>query len=351
MKCISRFRVLALACLGSMGPAYTMPAFAGNIVQTVVTAPVTYNGTVAGSPTEFVITLDRSLDPAVAGRSLMAGRSIRVTLPDAFTEVEALPVAAPFAVPECRTFPAVDEAPLQCNTAFLLQGWPQQPIAPPPVLHEKYTVTREGVTTLVVTAKEDIVAAPPDNPGIKQIHLALKGVVNPAEGDYRVAVAAETGPDGAVESGSGTLHIAASPTPAIALTSAFNPPPPFANTLYQRARPGGRTPLPYDLLLWDRDGEPLVGVELARPGGRAGELALLKRGEDTIGRIAVKAPSGATGQDIVVGTASTAVRAPVTGVPSARLTVGFEAGSRPGPYEVEFSLDGGNTVTTYVMVE
>ncbi len=98
-------------------------ALADGVVSSVVKAPITPNGNVAGAPTDLVIDLDRRLDPAFLGRPLLAGCSVEVTLPDAF-EWTGLPVQDVF------TAGCAPGAPFECTTGIFLQGWPQHPILP-----------------------------------------------------------------------------------------------------------------------------------------------------------------------------------------------------------------------------
>lgn len=92
-------------------------AVANGVVGEINKAPITSDGNVAGAETDFVIDLDRSLDPAIGGRSLLAGCTIKVTLPDAFVDT-GLPVQDVFSTPTCAP------GNFACSTAILLQGWP-----------------------------------------------------------------------------------------------------------------------------------------------------------------------------------------------------------------------------------
>ncbi|MDH3539045.1 MAG: ScyD/ScyE family protein [Acidimicrobiia bacterium] len=296
-----------------------------NIVASVVKAPIVPDGDVAGATTDFVINLDRSLDPNVDGRSLAAGDTIRITLPDAFIN-NGFDTGAPGA-PNC--------VPGPCNLGVLLQGWPQHPIAPPAA---KYSLAMEGSHTFVFTALEDLGPAGSANPGIKQIHLISLGFTNPAPGDYPIVIEAQTGPGGAVETGTGSLTIRPAIVPTIDVTSVFNDGTP--NTIYQKTEVGTATPLDYDFLLWEPSGGPKTGVTL--------DGSVLMRNGFRVGEVTITAPAGATGQSVTVGAPSTEITAPVLGVPAARLTAQFTAGSVPGIYSVAFSLDGGTTVTMYV---
>jgi hypothetical protein len=103
---------------------------AGNIVVATPKAPVVADGDVTGRPTDINLVLDRSLDPQVAGRTLLTGRTISVTLADAFARTD-VPVKAP-------------------ESGALVKGWPQGGL-------EGYTVTLAGMHTVVFTATDDIV--------------------------------------------------------------------------------------------------------------------------------------------------------------------------------------------------
>ncbi len=308
----------------------------GNTVSSVSKAPIVPDGTTAGAATDFVITFDRSLDPNVEGRSLDAGKKIRVTLPQEFVNT---------GTQELRNVGEQDCVPgnLQCNTGVLLQGWPQHPIGPPKL---KYSLAYEGTHTIVFTALQDIKPMGPAAPGIKQIHLILTGWKNPGPGQYRIMVEAETGLNGEVERGRGTIHIVPKSRPSINVTSAFNPGTP--NTIYQTAEPGELTQFAYDFLLWGWRNEPFVdvGIRTINPGH-----SVLLQGRRVVGHVFVDAPAGATGQEITIEGLSSPTNAPILGVPTARLTANFRAGSATGEYIVTFELNGGNSVQMFVRVE
>ncbi len=340
-----RFLLVALPLLlagGAVGPN-ACPAIEGcGIVTSVRGAPVVPDGTVAGAQTDFVITLDTSLDPAVPGRELPALHTIKVTLPEGFVNTGALPLRDLF-TPDCVP------GNLQCSTAVLLQGWPQHPIlpsVPPGVGPPQYSLSLEGSNTLVYTADVDIVAGlPVPGPGIKQMHLLFFGFRNPTRpGFYTIQVEAQTGPDGAVETGAGIVHITPETRPHIGVTSVFNGAG-NPNTIYQTTAPNELTPLPYDFLIWDSDGGPLEGVTAEMVNDN---FALLRQGERTVGTVSIESPPGAVGQEVMTVNPSVEINAPVTGVPTARLTVDFRAGSAEGNYEATFTLVDGDSVTMFV---
>jgi hypothetical protein len=322
------------------------PAFAADgLVTSVGKAPITPDGDVAGAATDLVIDLDRSLDPAVVGRALPAGCSVRVTLPPAFGNT-GLPVQDVFSA-------GCAPGNFQCITGIFLQGWPQHPILPhfpvPPLgPATEYALTPVGTNTLVFTALLHIAAPNPNplaGPGLKQIHL-INGFTNPARpGFYPVHVEFPPGPGCEAAGGVADVQIIPRIKPSLGVTSVFNPGAP--NTIYQQTTAGNAAPFPWDFLLWDRKGGPLVDVvvEMVQP-----DFALLRQHRRAVGHISIHAPAGARGHQ-VTGGPSFAINAPIKGVPAGRLTVQFTAGSAPGRYEIEVALKGGNAQKMFVDVE
>jgi hypothetical protein len=315
------------------------PALAGvdtGIVAGAVKAPITPDGDVAGAPTDFVINLDTSLDPSVPGRTLLTGNTVKITLPDDFVNLGG-PVLNPGPPPSSCPPPAGT-----CSTGVLLQGWPQHPIPPSPA---NYTVSVEGTNTIVYTATTDLVPAPPAEPGLKQMHLILRNFVNPGPGRYELTVEAETGPGGAVETGVAVVHIKPNPRASINVTSVFNAGAP--NTIYQTAAPGATAPLNYDFLMWDRHGEPAVGVDIRQVNDNH---ALLLDGRRVVGHVKIDAPRGASGQQIRALGPSTPLVGPILNLDTARLTAQFTAGDTPGVYTTTFSMNNGTSVQMFVQV-
>jgi hypothetical protein len=299
-----------------------------------VKAPIAPDGDVTGRTTDLVINLDTSFDPSIAGRTLLAGKTIRLTLPEAFKNSEDLPLLAVGSSPECVP------SNFQCNSAILLQGWPQHPIAPP---FQKYALSYDGPNTIVVTALEDIVPSLPSEPGLKQIHLLLLSFTNPEPGIYEIEINAETGPAGALEQGVATVEILSEVRPSINVISVFNEGSP--NTIYQATAPGELAPLPFDFLLWGQDGGPLADVAISEVSPDRAELV---QGDRTVGEILIEAPAGASGYEVFAETPSSAMDTPITGFPTARMSASFRAGSVPGRYVLTFTLNGGNSVQMVV---
>ena len=368
---------IALAFLGAGFPV-APTAFADGIVASIDKAPVIADGDVSGMPTDYVITLEGSLDPALPGRSLAAGNVIKVIFPPEFDLANLdpdyplldaptpLPPVAPLSANEC--VPAY----LTCTTAVILRGWPQDPYFPPALFHTLSIDVAENA--LVFKALRDLTAAPPANPGIKQLHLILNGLANPAPGSYRIRVEAQTGPAGAWETGSGLLKVVPRTRPSINVTSVFvkatsgrlgapacgpgTLPPNPDNPIFQATTPGALAPHPWTFLLWGRNNEPLTGVSLAWVNSNH---SLLRRNGVTIGHLYIDAPRGATGYGVVLnplGCGTLLPGAPViAGTPGigpqavGRMDMVFRAGDVAGDYRTTITLNNGNSVHMTVSVE
>ena len=312
------------------------------IVREIVRAPVAPDGTTAGRVTDFVINLEVPLTPSLPGLTLLEGSQIRISLPDeiVYENETDFPIKS---VGEENCTPGN----LQCSTAVLIQGWPQNPVRPPV---KKYDLAYDADThTMIFTALQDLLPAPPREPGIKQIHLILNGFTNPAEaGAYPVEVVAEVGLDGTSQQGTGILQVLPEPRPSLNVTSVFNGEPPYRpNTFYQLANPGQFSLYPYDFLLWDAEGAAWEGVTIETVDSRH---SLIVRGDAVIGHVYIDAPALAEGQQVSTPAPSTIIKTPVTGFETGRLTVCFRAGSVPGDYVATFKLNGGNTVRMFVEV-
>lgn len=319
---------------------------APNLVAGVSRAPITPDGDVATRPTDLVVHFDATPDPAVPGRTLKAGRSVRIMLPDGFRDTGEKPLLEYAADPRCGP------QKLDCNTAAFLQGWPQSPVP-----FRKVALHFDGPRTLVLTAREDIGPVSELSPGIKAVHLLLAGYRNPPPGRYPVHVEAETGPNGAVERGIGEIEIRATPQPSINVTSVFDQPatlprttpPTRASTTHQLAAPASAVPIPYNFLLWNGAGAAMTGAMLEPLPGC--DCYAIRHDGSEVGRVTIEAPRGARGQRVVVEQPAAAIKAPISAVPAARLRAIFVTGDLPGDYAVTFALHGGNAVRMQVRVQ
>jgi hypothetical protein len=353
-------------------------ALAAGIVDSIVKAPVVADGDVTGKPTDYVINLSGSMDPNVAGRSLSEGGQIRVIFPPDFDLTNLNPMYplldAPTPLPPIAPLQANDCVPawLTCTTAVILQGWPQNPYFPPAIFHTMSIDPNEN--TLIFTAKKDMLANPPAAPGIKQLHLILNGVTNPAPGNYMIRVEAQTGPGGSWETGSALLQVLSNPRPSVNITSVFvkatagidgppacgpgnNPPNPW-NPIYQSTSAGSAAPYPWTVLLWGDNAEALTDIQLVWVNP---DHARVVRGNKTIGHVYIDSPKGASGHGIIVNPLSCDTSmggAPVIGAtdgigpqPVGRLDMVFVAGDTPGKYRATISLNNGNSVAFFVTAD
>jgi len=312
---------------------------ASGIVASIDKAPVIRDGNVQGRSTDYVITLNTSLNPEVEGRSLKAGDSIRIMFPDAFdlNDLGDYPLAGPGSA-------GCVPGGLVCTTGVLLKGWPQNPIPPPNYVHSIED------NTFIYTATTDIDAAGAAAPGIKQIHMILHGVENPKPGHYRIKVEAETGPGGSLETGSVLLQVVPKDRPSINVTSVFAG---SMNTIYQTTSVNDMAPLEWSFLVWGKKGAVLDDVSIEWVG--VDEWHVLQKGK-LVGHIYVDAPAGASGQDVYLVNSDELPAAPVIGEtfgigpqPVGRLQLQFMTGSEVGEYVTTLMLNGGNSVQMHVM--
>lgn len=352
--------ITTIICLLTLiGPTMAQESSSSGIVGSVVKAPVAVDGDVVGAATDFVINLAVDMDPAVPGKTLAKGHSIRIILPHGFVfpDQTSFPLQNLFGAADCVA------GNLKCSTAVMLHGWPQHPILPsfPPGGDPQYSLSFESDTnTLVFTADVDIAGVPLPGPGIKQLHLILLGFRNPDKpGRYPIHVSIVDAEGKELESGTGDLHIKPGPAPSINVTSVFVPgdvkggKPPNPNTIYQTTKPNAAAPMPWDFLMWDSDGAPHTGVEIVQIDASGGQLT---RDGKVVGRFKINAPKGATGQKVTGEPSIKMPGTPVIGnsfgapIPSGRLTAMFTAGSTPGRYVTTFEMNGGNSVSMVVDV-
>lgn len=299
---------------------------AQNIVSSVAKAPIDPTGDVAGRTFDIIILLDRPMSPHFEGRSLAAGKTIKVELPEAMILEDTEVFSAPT---KCGEVEGV------CNLGIIVQGWPQKPIP-----FSKFDVSFEEPRTVVIKALENI-GPGAAGPGIKVIHLNLPGVKNPEAGSYELKVMAETGPNGSLEEGVGVFTVLAETKPSINVTSTLSDAP-GTNLIHQQTEAGKETPLPFDFLLWDAAGAPMLGVSVSDDG-----RALVQNGL-TIGSIDWTTPEGASGHKVFSKQMSTEVVAPPSTFPAGHLRVYTQSGGQPGHYAVTFTLNDGTSQTMHV---
>ncbi len=337
--------------VGFVAAASPPAAMADGILLAVVNSPVDFTGTVAGQPTGINLVLDRPLDPEVPGRSLLAGKKIRITLAKEFIRNKAVKIEGDV-------------------NLTMVKGWPQGGLPP----KAGYVVSEEGEHTLVITALKNVSNDTLENrPGIKVFHVRGRTFINPATpGQYPVRIEAESGLGGALETGEAKVTIIPAPIPRIAPTNFARPRP--SNNNYQRVPVNSEAPLTLDMMLWGPEEKPINGAGVAPPdlekfprytGGliirdQNGDGVLDPKVDRVIGGVIGSAPQGATGQR-----ASSPVGADGKPVLSGSLhgaaeyggakadgimPVSFRTGSMPGEYRPTFELIGGNAVQFTVIV-
>ena len=359
-------KALAVSCL-----MLALSAHATGIVADIKKASVVPDGDVSGEAALYLITLEGDLDPAAPGRGLALGGQIRVIFPPAF-DLTHLDPAYPLADVPTPGVPCVP-GNLQCTTAVLLKGWPEEPYFLPAAFATLSIDAAENA--LVFTAVQDIVPAPPVSPGIKQLFLMLHGVSNPSPGQYRIRVEAQTGPEGVWEAGSGLLQVVPKPRPSIQATSvlvkalsgllpggsACGPgtlPPNPDNPVYQTTAVESDAPFVWTFLAWGDDNEPLGDIWLNWVNTNHAQVKSFNR---PIGHLFIDPPPGASGHRIEVnplGCPTLLGGAPVIGAtpgvgpdPVGRLDMQFTAGDLPGDYVTTLTLNNGNSIQMIVTAE
>ncbi|MBX9604416.1 MAG: hypothetical protein K2X35_25680 [Bryobacteraceae bacterium] len=305
-----------------------------NIVTGVQPGPLGPGGNITGGPLNLIVNLTGSQDPAIPGRSLNRNQTIRITLPEGFSLGRGATFTR-FGTGACR-FPLAEDT--TCNTVVLMSGTPDSTISP-----SSYEVTLEGGNTIVIRATEDIVAGP-NSPGIKQVHLLLNTVDNPAPGMYLFNITSATGANNANETGQATVQITGRGRPTILATSQFASPA-GADATFQTVLPGNEIPRTFDVLLWNGRGQGLQGVTLEPNGDADADFPtwVLRQGNRAVGFCWVDGPANATGIRLAAAPSSP-VTWSVTGQQAALLRIFFRAGTTVGNYALECQMIGGNSV-------
>lgn len=336
MKYIIIFFVLVLS-FAINGLSFAQDAESGKVVS-IVKAPITGDGNVAGASTDFVVNFDVSFHPSVPGYTLMEGNSVSITLPEGFTYSGELPIAGVGSGETCTP------ANLQCTTGVFVQGWPQRPIGPPAATYE--FAYDESTNTISYTALTDMIPNPPEAPGIKQAHMILRSFTNPEAGEYLFEVTTEFGEDGTAVTTTVPVQIFEEPAPNINHVSVFNEGTP--NTVYQSTSTGEITPFAFDFLLFSSNNGAMNNVTVTHV---TSNHALLMQAEWVVGHVYIDAPDGASGYKVITEQPSAMMNAPILGREASRLTVRFQAGDTAGDYMITFAMVDGNAIHHFVTVE
>lgn len=296
----SAFIGAALMC------AAPLPAQAAAPAMSVGYQPMVATGLAARRPFEAWLWLNRSRDPAVPGYAIPAGATIRITFPKGFRPRSGYPLSA-----------------------VMLKGWVQGPIK------TRFSIARDRADprTIVIQFERAIAVKPPDEPGLKAIHVRT-AEINPARpGNYPITVRFEkagslTGTTRA------TAHITRVPLPNIA---AYNNLSGGRDEEWQRVKAGGEAPLPIDFLV-------------TLPNVCRSFVSLKARSD---GRLEILSDGKPIGTIRTEGVPVTLTPVPF-GPGFARLgiiRVLAKAGETPGTAEIIAALKGGTHYTDYLIVE
>ena len=322
--------------LGMLGMA--LSAATDEVPLTIASAPINYDGDIAGKDTHLVLLLPDSSDPRVPGLAMEPGGTIRIVLPPDFVRNPSQPI---------------DVA---------LPRWPQANVC-------CYSANAEG-NVITLTFKTAIRVDGPYAPGLKVLGHIRGAYTNPAPGEYQIRAEVRATPESAPLTAAGTVRILqAAPRARLAPTNFLLPRGGNAN--FQTILAGQEAPALLSLLLW-RDGKPLdaVGVvppDLANYPQYAGGLLVLDvdgdgtldpATDEVIGGMMIAAPPGAQGQSVTNATDTGSkpilsgrlygygTNAPVPGL----LAVRFRAGDQTGEYRLTFELSEGNAFQYTIQV-
>ena len=202
-----------------------------DVPLTIASAPINYDGDVAGKETHLVLMLPDAGDPRASGLSVDRGGTITIVLPPDFTRSAAQPI---------------DVA---------LPRWPQANIC-------CYSSAAEG-NVITLTFKTPVRVDGPFAPGLRVLGHIRGAFTNPAAGDYVIRAGLRQSPDAPLLIASGAVHILeTAPHARLAPTNWLLPKGGNAN--FQTVLVGQEVPALLSLLLW-RDGKPLDGVGLMPP--------------------------------------------------------------------------------------
>lgn len=298
--------------------------YSGNLSVEVIRAPIAPDGTSAAAITDIVLNF-RDLDPDTDGISIKKDGSIEVVLPEAFTNTGGGP-----------------------NIGIVLQGWPQSPLGPPPLVFSTTIVDN----TITITMLKDYLVGE-FGPGPKQVHLALFGFRNPKPGKYPIYLSIKPDPNSATtQSGIGKVHIIPKPRPAVSAVSLFSgggPPPPFNNSIYQTVEQGDAANR-VGLYLWESRSKALVGADIEMKNLTHGRL--VKSNGSTAGQVRISPPPGASNYMLKTEGPSTAGTAFLTAVDVGILMTKFTPDPNVlGDYTIAIKMNNGNTQYLYVEVK
>ena len=296
--------ILALL-LGSLMTLAALPAHATAPNTSVEYQVMVATGLAARHPFEVWFVFDKSSDPTVPGYAIPAGATIRFTFPKAFTPRHGM------------------------LGAVMLKGWSQGSIP------AKFTVAVDKTNPRAVAIHLDaaIETNPPEQPGLKAIHLRT-GLINPAKtGNYPITIQfIDAGPlTGTTKA---LAHISARPVPNVA---AYNQLHPGKDEDWQRVKAGAEAALPIDFLV-------------TLPGQYRSSLSLKPAAQGGITIVSDGKPIGSiTTEGVAVSLTPQAF-----GPGFARLGIielHATAGATPGTAQIIAALKGGARYGIHLVVE
>lgn len=314
----------------------------------VATAPISFDGDVAGHATDLVFILVNDANPSTPGIGLAAGERLMVALPKEFERNSAS------ALREDSDFNLV-----------LTRGWPQGAVRQKDQYHVVYDAPGNSIGVQALT---DVKPEGPNAPGIKVIHLRGNTFLNRSPGNHavRVSLLGADGREKRAWQGSAKIELDA-PKARLAPTNFHIAP--GADSNFQKAGVNQDAQHWLGLLLWDATGGPMNGVGIApRDVGRYprytggllvqdtdGDGKLDPTRDKVVGGIIGAAPAGAKGQSatspvgrdgkpVLSGNVLRHDKFPGGGKPNpGLLAVRFHVGDRAGLYRPTIELIGGNS--------
>lgn len=305
MNKLSRAHIATLALLLGVS-ALATSAQAAAPATTVIYQPMVSTGLAAHEPFEAWFAFDKSSDPIVPGYAVPAGATIHFVFPHQFTPKKGLFLGT-----------------------VMLQGWTQAPI------HVKFAASGDpnNPRALTIKLEKPIGVAPPDAPGLKDIHLRVP-VLNPAKaGDYPIRI---TFTNAGALSGTTTAvaHITPKPVPNVAADNDLTG---GKDSNWQHVKAGQEAALPIDFLV-------------TLPGVPRSVIALKPLADGNLSILSDRKPIGSVKAQGVPVT-----MLPVTfGPGKARLGIirlHVKAGDKPGNAEIIASLNHGTHYKINLVVD
>ncbi len=343
---------LALTLVTTLAACATVQPMSSRALG-IAPSPVSFDGNVAGRPTDLVFVMISDANPAAPGIAMRAGDVMRLDLPAEFARNPQVGIMA------------------DANTNLVFtKGWPQAGVKQ----DGQYAIGYDAASnSMIIKAVGDIGSDGDNAPGIKAIHLRGNTFLNPGPGTYPATLSHLSASGQSMTTWTGSIKVLASAPSARLAPTNFHLAP-GANSDYQQTTTGQLAPHPLGVLLWGAGGVPMdhVGVaprDLTRFARYTGGLLVQDVNRDkvldpavdkVVGGIIGAAPKGAKGQSATspVGADGKPVLSGEimrgSGFPAAMgggkpnpglLTIAFRAGDTVGTYSPTVEVLGGNSYT------